>query len=163
MRVFRFGLFAILVITAVSCHRQPDLGSLRAEILELHRSFIQAHIDKDPAFIASFTSPDYLFVSNGRVQNMDAGEMEQMLTEYFDSTEFSEYSDVENPIVGFSRDGSLAWAIVQVRVAGTRSMPDDSTRTFDTLWAWITLYQREGDQWLRIADVSTNRPFSEQN
>jgi len=162
MRLVRFGIFALLVFTPVSCSQQPDLESLRAEILELHRSFIQAHLEKDAAFLARPTSPDYLSVSNGRVKNVDAKEMERMLSEYLDSTEFSEYGDVTDPVIGISRDGSLAWAIVQVRVAGTRSLPDGSSRTFDTLWAWITLYQRNGDQWLRIADVSTNRPFNEQ-
>ena len=162
MRVARFGLLALLVVTAASCRQQPDLESLRAEILELHRSNIQAHLDKDAAFLARPTSPDYLSVSNGRVQKMDAGEMEQMLAEYLNSTEFSEYRDVADPIIGISRDGSLAWAIVQVRVAGTMPMPDGSSRAFDTLWAWITLYERNDGQWLRLADVSTNRPFNEQ-
>ena len=51
-----------------------------------------------------------------------------------------------------------AWAIVQVRTAGSRSRADGSSRDFDIGWAWITLYERHGDGWLRLADVSTNRP-----
>jgi hypothetical protein len=160
MRHDTFGPFALLVIAALGCHRQPDLESLRGEILDLHRSVIQAHLDKDAAFLARPTSPDYLSVANGSVRPMDADELERMLSVYLDSTEFTEYRDVAEPLVGFSRDGSLAWAIVQVRVAGSRSLPDGSSRAFDTRWAWITVYQRHGDQWLRLVDVSTNRPFN---
>jgi hypothetical protein len=160
MRIPVIGLLIFPLLTAVACQRQPDPESLRAEILQLHRSFIQAHLDKDAAFLARPTSPEYLSVSDGQVQQMDAKEMEGMLSEYLTTTAFSEYRDVADPIIGVSRDGSLAWAIVQMRVAGTRSMPDRSSRAFDTLWAWITLYRRTGDQWLRIVDVSTNRPFN---
>jgi len=162
MRISKFILFALILMTAVSCRQPPDHESLRAEILEMHRDFIQAHLDKDAAFIAKPTSPDYLSVSDGIVRNIDASEMEQMLSEYLNSTKFSTYNNVAEPIIGISRDGSLAWSIVRVRVAGQRSRPQGPLQNFDTLWAWLTLYQRNGDQWLRIADVSTNRPFDEQ-
>ena len=56
---------------------------------------------------------------------------------------------------------SIAWSIVQIRVAGTRGGGEDEQYSFDTRWAWLTLYRRDGDGWQRIADVSTNRPFDE--
>lgn len=158
--LIRALLFAAVAVAGMSCAR-PDLEALRAEVADLHRSFIQAHLDKDATFLAEPTSPDYLSVSNGQVQKMSADEMERMLAEYLGATEFSAYQDTAEPVIGVSRDGSLAWAVVQVRVAGTRTMPDDSTRAFDTQWAWITLYQRSGDRWLRLVDVSTNRPYSD--
>ena len=160
MRFLKFGLLILILISILSCHKQPDLDSLRAEILEMHRSFIQAHLDKDAEFIADPTSPDYLSVSNGLVKNIDAVEMEKMLSEYLNTTEFSEYKEVAEPVIGISRDGSIAWAVVQVRVAGTQTNPDGSSSTYDTLWAWLSLFQRDGDKWIRIVDVSTNRPFN---
>jgi hypothetical protein len=163
MRVSRIPFVAMFLFAVVACQRQPDLNTLRAEIRELHRRDIQAHLEKDAAYLAKPTSPDYVSVSNGEVQPMDANRMERLLSEYLTATEFSEYGDVEDPIVGVSRDGSFGWAIFRVRVAGTRSMPDGSCRVFDTLWAWITLYERSGDEWLRLADVSTNRPFGGAN
>jgi len=161
MYISRLVLFALILITSVSCQQPPDLESLRLEILEMHRDFIQAHLDKDAAFIAMPTSPDYLSVSDGIVRNINASEMEQKLSEYLDSTEFSAYNDVAEPIIGISRDGSLAWSVVRVRVAGQRSRMDGPPQNFDTLWAWMTLYRRSGDQWLRIVDVSTNQPYHE--
>ena len=163
MRVLICGAAALLILTAGCCRQEPDTDSLRAEILELHRSFIQAHLDKDVDFIVKPTAPGYLFVSNGLVQEMDAGMMKGMLSAYLDSTRFTEYRDMAEPIIGFSEDGTLAWAIVQVRVAGTRALPDGSSHTYDTLWAWITLYQRSDEGWLRIADVSTDRPYDEES
>jgi hypothetical protein len=84
-----------------------------------------------------------------------------MLQRYFDATTFSVYEDIEEPIIGFSRDGTLAWAIFQVRVAGGGSGASASAQAFDTQWAWLTLYERRKDGWARIADVSTDRPFAD--
>ena len=90
---------------------------------------------------------------------MSADDVEQMLMPYLAATEFSAYENVSDPIIGFSKDGSLVWSIVQVRVAGTEKVSNETTESFDTLWAWITLYERRGDKWLKIADVSTKRPY----
>ncbi|MCP4549614.1 MAG: hypothetical protein GY835_24425 [bacterium] len=160
MRFVKLATITLLAFTVASCQRAPDTESLRLEILELHRDFIQAHLDKEARFIAEPTSPDYLFMANGLVERMNASQMEEMLAEYLHSNEFSEYRAVADPIIGFSDDGSLAWAIVQVRVAGTQSDPSGPSKEFDTLWAWISLYHRSGERWLHLTDVSTSRPVN---
>jgi hypothetical protein len=160
MRILGAALLTLLVSVATGCRQQPDLDGLRAEILELHHSLIQAHLDKDAAFLARPTSPDYLFVADGEVEHRSAAQVERMLAEYLESTEFSVYEDVAEPLIGIARDGSVAWAVVQVRVAGESSRLASPPRSFDTLWAWITVYERHGDGWLRVADVSTSRPYT---
>jgi len=153
-------LVAIAMLSlVVGCCQDPDLEQARQQILDLHQSFIQAHLDKDAAFLAEPTADDYLSVVRGHVRPMSAAEVEGMLAPYLAETHFSHYEDVAEPIIGFSKDGSIAWSIVQVRVAGERTGDDDTKQSFDTLWAWLTLYRRDGDRWQRIADVSTNRPF----
>jgi ketosteroid isomerase-like protein len=148
-----------VLVTTGGCSRDSDTESIQQEILDLHRSFIQAHLDKDAAFLAAPTADDYLSVARGEVTPMDADEVEKILAPYLAATEFSHYEDVAEPFIGVSDDGSLAWSIVQVRVAGERTGNDSTVSSFDTRWAWLTLYRREGDGWKRIADVSTNRPF----
>ena len=155
-------LFVVPLLSLVAgCCQEPDLEASRQEILDLHASFIQAHLDKDAAYLAGPTADDYLAVVNGHVRPMDADDVEARLAPYLAETEFSHYEDVAEPIVGFSDDGSLAWTIVQVRVAGDRTGDDSETYSFDTRWAWLTLYRRDADTWQRIVDVSTNRPFDE--
>ena len=159
MRHSRILIVGTLLLSAAACCQGPDLEASRQQILDLHQSFIQAHLDKDAAFLAEPTADDYLAVINGHVRPMSAKDVEQRLAPYLAETEFSHYEDVAEPIIGFSDDGSIAWSIVQVRVAGERTGDDDTEQSFDTLWAWLTLYRRDGDRWQRIADVSTNRPF----
>lgn len=146
---------------STGCSPAPDPEQRRQEIVALHQSLIQAHWDKDAAALAALTADDYLAVSHGEVVPMSASEVEVMLAPYLAETEFSHYEDVAEPIVGISDDGSTAWSIVQVRVAGTRTDEDGVAHTFDAVWAWLTLYRRDGDGWQKIADVSTQRPFEE--
>ena len=155
-------LSTVGLLVALGCGQGPNLEQRRQEILSLHESFIQAHLDKDVATLARPTADDYLSVSRGEVRPMSAADVEAMLAPYLAETEFSHYEDIAEPIVGISDDGSTAWSIVQVRVAGTRSPADGERRTFDTAWAWLTLYRRDGDGWQRIVDVSTNRPFDQE-
>jgi hypothetical protein len=157
----RIYVLVLGLLVSIACGRQPDLDGSRKQILSLHKSFIQAHLDKDAAYLAQPTAQDYLSVANGEVVPMTAAEVEARLAPYLEATEFSHYADLEDPIIGISDDGSIAWSIVQVRVAGTRGGGGDEQFSYDTRWAWLTLYRRDGDGWLRIADVSTNRPFDE--
>ena len=124
-----------------------------------HASVLQAHLDGDAAFLAAPTADDYLAVSGGYVHPMSAADVEEMLAAYLAETDFSHYEDIADPIIGISDDGSMAWSIVQVRVAGDRTEDGGSVQSFDMIWAWLTLYRRDGDSWERIVDVSTNRPF----
>jgi ketosteroid isomerase-like protein len=162
MRTLPMLLSAAALLVVLGCGQGPDLEQRRQEILSLHERFIQAHLDKDAATLAKPTADDYISVSRGGVQPMSASDVEAMLAPYLAETEFSHYEDIAEPILGISDDGSTAWSIVQVRVAGTRSPADGEPRTFDTAWAWLTLYRRDGQNWQRIVDVSTNRPFDQE-
>ena len=65
--------------------------------------------------------------------------------------------DLREPIIGFSQDGSLAWAVVQVRVRGTRTRQDGMTREIEFVCAWLTLYERSDGEWKILAEASTFR------
>jgi hypothetical protein len=76
------------------------------------------------------------------------------MSDYLDHTTFTEYRDLQEPIIGFSKDGSVAWSIVQVKVAGKRTLNDGTERDLDFTSAWITLYERHADKWIRLGEVS---------
>ena len=59
-------------------------------------------------------------------------------------------------MIWISKDGLTAWSIVKVKVAGGRKLDDGSTKDFDVIFAWITVYEKQGDEWKRLIEVSTN-------
>lgn len=159
MPILRNFFMITLVFLAVmqnGCQRSPDIEVLRSEILDFHKKFIDDHLDKNIDSFVEDYAEDYIFVANGKISHPSKEEFKTSFSDYLSSTTFSEYRDLEEPMIGFSRDGSLAWSIVKVKVAGSRNIGDGSQKNFDVIYAWITLYRRQGDKWIRTVEVSTN-------
>jgi len=96
-------------------------------------------------------------VGRGEIRHPTKKEITSQFSNYLNNTTFTEYRDLRDPIINFSNDGSIAWPVVQVRVAGKRIMEDRSERDFDNTWAWITLYKRQGNKWIRLGEVSNGK------
>lgn len=131
----------------------PDLEAIKREILSLHLADIQAHLDGDVDHLVQGQSPDFTSVHSGEVRLPTPAETRAALTRYLDSTTFTEYRDLRDPVVGVSRDGSTAWSIVQVKVAGNRA--GSPATPIDFTCAWVTLYTRQGGTWKRMVEAST--------
>lgn len=154
--VFGIPLFLVSLLLVSACTSEPDLDKLRMEILDLHKASLRAHLDKDVDFFVTNLSDDYFSAGNGKIRRPGKQEIYSQFNNYLSRTAFSHYQDVETPLVGFSDDGTLAWCLVRVKVAGKQKMDVDSVSHFNTTWSWITLYKREGDTWLRLGEVSSH-------
>jgi hypothetical protein len=143
-----------LVFLLAGCRPSPDFGELRKEILRLHQETIDAHWKKDPAFFAKHMAEDYFAVQNGEIRKPTREEIVAEYKSYLASATFTEYRDLREPIVGFSKDGSMAWSIVQVKVAGRERDESGGESDFDLTWAWITLYGREKGRWIWLGEAS---------
>jgi hypothetical protein len=145
----------LLIILIVGCQSPPDFDKLKSEITALHEAEIKAHWKKDVDFLIRDISDEYLSVSNGEIHNQTVEEIKNSFTSYLNNSDFSEYKDLREPIIGFSKDGSLAWAIFQIKVTGKHQMTDGSEGDLDFTCAWMTLFERQDDRWIRLTDVST--------
>ncbi len=146
-------IFSIMVLIIAGCKQNPDFDKYRSEILGLHKELIKAHRIRDVDFFVKDIAEDYFSVGNGEINHPKKEEIFERFSNYLNNTEFREYKDLQDPIIGFSEDGSIAWSIVQVKVAGFRSM-NEGDIDFDYTFAWITLYSRQDDKWIRLGEVS---------
>lgn len=147
-----FGFFTLMM---VGCRPAPDFEKLRLEILELHQQTNAAHGKKDVAFFVKDISDDYFSVGRGEIRRPSRVEITSQFTNYLNNTVFREYRDLEAPTVGFSQDGSLAYLVGRVKVAGTQTSEEGIERDMEFVCAWITLYERKGDRWIRLGEVSS--------
>jgi hypothetical protein len=154
LRFFR-RIFIVFTVVQLGCQSSPDFEALKSEIVALHKTEIDAHWKKDIDFFVRNISEDYMAVSNGEVQRPALEDIRSRFSNYLNNTTFTEYRDVAEPIIGFSKDGSLAWAILQIKVVGKRTLDDGSVRDLDFTCAWLTLYERQDNTWMRLTDVST--------
>ena len=133
---------------------KPDFAALKEEILALHKASIDAHLEKNIPFFTQDVSDEFITVSKGEIYKPTKEETNTMFTNYLENTEFSEYKNLQEPIVGFSKDGSVAWTIVQVKVVGKRKM-DGEEVDLDFVSSWMMLYERQGDKWVKLVNASS--------
>ena len=140
------------------CRPSPDFDALRREILDLHLKTVDAHWKKDPGFFTAHMADGYFAVQNGKVRRPSRKDIAAEYERYLATTTFTEYRDLQEPLVGFSRDGSVAWSVVQVKVAGSERAETGPENKFDLVWAWITLYERKDGRWIWLGEASTFKP-----
>ena len=155
MKIFRIALFSVFIFSA--CNLQVDPETIKKEILEIHDQNIDAHIHNDPDFFTAHVEDSLLSVSHGDFTYRTKKEIRARYEAYLTDTEFLHYKDIEEPLFGCSRDGSVAWLIVRARISGAQNMEADSIRSFDFICAWITLYNKKGGQWIKVAEVDNFR------
>ena len=134
---------------------KKDLDQLKQEIRDLHTELIQAHFKKDLDFFVNGIGEEYFSASRGEIRHPSREDIFSQFSSYLGRTEFKEYRDLQEPIIGISDDGSLAWSLVRVKVAGVQEQADGSQAELDFICAWITLFKREGDSWVRLGEVSS--------
>jgi hypothetical protein len=156
IKIFSITTLIFLAAALIACQRHPDKDILRSEIMDFHKKFIEDHLNKNIDSFVEDYAKDYIFVAHGEINNPSKDEFTTSFRNYLNSTTFSEYRDLEEPIIGFSKDGSLAWSIAKVKLAGSQTLEDGSQNDFDVTYAWITLFERQGDKWIRTVEVSTN-------
>ena len=147
--------FIILIVSlfALSCQKSVNIEKLEQELLDLHQTTLDAHLNKDVEFFTKDISEDYFQVHDGVFLHPTKEEIHTMFTHYLNSTEFEKYEDLREPVVKVSDDGSLGWTIVQVRLIGKQHLENDSVNNMDYTYAWITLYERENGKWIRLGEV----------
>jgi len=150
-------LLALGVAACTGSRSGPDLDRARAEILALHRRSVDAHWNKDVGFLTRDVSDEFFSVGDGEIRKPSRQEMARRFTDYLENTTFTEYRDLQDPVVGISDDGSLAWSLVQVKVAGRQMTDDGGQREIAFTCAWITVYERRGGKWIRRGEVSSFR------
>ena len=136
----------------------PDFEAFHREIRAYHDAFIDAHVRNRPEFLVQDLADDYVNVSRGELLRRTKEEILETFADYLGHTTFSEYRLLEEPTIGFSDDGSVAWSTFRLKVVGIRRMPDGSEASFDSTWGCLVLFGRRGDRWVRVAEASSRKP-----
>ncbi|MCB0035938.1 MAG: hypothetical protein KDE51_18030, partial [Anaerolineales bacterium] len=88
--------------------QEINFEALTAQLLSIHQASIQAHLDKDVGFFTRGIAENYLSVSRGNINSPTPSEIEARFKSYLENTVFTEYENLQAPLIGFSDDGSLA-------------------------------------------------------
>ncbi|WP_210465917.1 YybH family protein [Rufibacter roseolus] len=152
-------VFLLFFLVAFSCSDKTGAEEDKAQLLKLHAQQRQAHFAKDAKAMFARSSPDMISVNAGKI-HMSSGQSDtEVFQNYFNSVEFKKWDDVKPPIIRFSEDRSLAYAVVDKLVVLTTK--DSTGRNIEetTHYAWVSIYrkQKNGD-WKLECIASTNEP-----
>ncbi len=154
----RRNLFQILLVISIisihfSCNTNTNMEELEKEILDLHKEMIDAHINKKVDFFTKNIADNYMQVQRGEINHPSKNEIIKGFDEYLNSTTFTKYENLQEPMVKVSKDGSLAWCIVQMKIEGEQKSENNSIRKLNFVVAWITLYEKMDNKWIRLGEV----------
>lgn len=154
----QYFLLAVAGFFMLSCtHRPNDLSKEKKAIQDLLQQERKAHFDRDTDLFVREFSDSMLSVNRGIVKYTPPDTMRRSVGKYFAAVKFIKWDDLAEPVIRFSADGSLAYAIVQKEVIV--SYPDTTGRLFfdTTLYAWASVYRKVGGAWKAEANISTNK------
>jgi hypothetical protein len=133
----------------------PDLEKEKAELLRIHEEERQAHFKTDVELLVAHQAEEFISVSNGKITTEKKQQTRQFFQKYFENAKYFEWNDTEPPIIRISKDATMAWVIVKVRVR--RTQKDESGKDQETkfIYAGIMTYEKQNGKWIAIANVST--------
>ena len=146
----------ITVAIAISFAAQATCpaGDPKAELLALHETTRQAHLQGDAALVAGTIADQLLLAENGSIRTQSNAAAEQFFTSYFKRVRYREWRDVTPPAVIVSADGTLAWMAVGVEAHYTRlDKPAEAEKSFKS--SWIATYQRDKCRW-RMTGIASD-------
>ena len=161
MRLFRMNGSALCFIVGAlgaGCQTGPSAEQAETELLALHEEILEAHRRGAVEPWLTIESEQYVSANSGTVTFPTKEERRAMREPYLASTSFRTYRDLRSPVIRVSDDGSLGWLIAEVEVQGTQIGEEGVETPVDAVWAWIELYQRDGEDWRLVGNVSNRRP-----
>ena len=126
----------------------------KARLFQLHRSALQAHLEKDAgAFLAAYASQWYDVRAAG-IRLRTKEEALPAIERYFRRTHFADLEEVTAPIIHVSADASMAWVIGEIRVRASQELSDEEERDFSFRCAWVSIYEKDKGDWAQVVDAS---------
>lgn len=153
--------FILIVLSTIagllSCCRKSDLPKEEKAIRSLLQQERKAHFDKNADMFVSEFADSMLAVNKGKVSMLSPEQNKKRIQPYFESVQFIKWDDVAEPVIRFSDDGSMAYAVIQKQVIV--SYPDSTGKPFidTTNYAWVSIYRRQKGEWKVEANISTNK------
>jgi hypothetical protein len=153
--------FAFFIINTIFCNCHSSNGFDKQKETQAINALLQqerkAHFERNVDLFLSEFADSMLSVSKGKVSVTTPEENRERIGKYFGRVEFIKWDDVAEPIIRFSDDGSLAYAIVQKQVILSTADSIGKPITDTTDYAWASIYRKQKGKWKGECNISTNK------
>ena len=158
MKPIPTAIFTLILVA--SCTQEVSFNEEQAlsEILHLHHSQRDHHFGKDSISFVQQLAHNFASVNAGVISFPSKKATLSRYHRYFSSVDFRRWDDVQEPIIRFSDDFSLAYTIVEKLVELEYENEYGEVSLDSTHFAWIAIYRNTHDGWKIESVVSTNKP-----
>ena len=148
----------VFIIFVVACsQKKADLVKEEKVIRDLLLRERKAHFDRNADLFIGEFSDSMLSVNKGVVMRATPQERRKRIQGYFNSAEFIKWDDMAEPVIRFSDDATLAYAIIQKEVIVNRRDSAGRSSIDTSHYAWTSIYRKQKGEWKVECNVSTNR------
>lgn len=127
----------------------PELDPV--QVYRLHRKQLAAHCLGDAGLMARLSTEEIVSANRGELAQASRESMRERFTAVFDSVDYTEYHDIELPVIEVAESGDVGWIAVNVRAVGA----EIGTGTpFDNQWAWMMAVRKIDGEWLHAGNAS---------
>jgi hypothetical protein len=152
-----FLLVPVAVLFFSACKNQPAFEKEKQTILSMLQMERKAHFERNVDLFVSEFADSMISVNKGKVSKLSVEQNKKRIEPYFSSVKFIKWDNMAEPVIKFSDDGSMAYAIIQKEVILT--YPDSTGKAFfDTsYYAWSSIYRKQKGEWKIECNISTNK------
>ena len=152
---YLFCCFLLLFLPACNSNADPDKE--KKIILAMLQTERKAHFERNTELFISEFADSMISVNKGIVSVPSNREHNERVGNHFGRVQFVKWDDTAEPIIRFSDDASLAYAIIQKEVILT--YPDHTGKIlYDTAqYAWASIYRKYKNEWKMECNISTNK------
>jgi hypothetical protein len=119
-------------------------------LLAVHELTRRSFIEADAELIAPHIGERELAISDGRVREETFDEWRERFGGALRAATFERWDDLEPPRCGVSADGTMAWLVEVVEMAGSRG-----GKSFQSRSARLTVFEKRDGRWRRVVNAST--------
>jgi len=147
----------LLLSFLAACNSKPDLEKEKKTILSMLQTERKAHFERNVDMFISELADGMISVNGGEVSTDTKDLHKKRIGNYFGSVQFIKWDDTAEPIIRFSDDASLAYAIVQKDVILTYRGSSGKALNDTTHYAWASIYRKQNGEWKVECNISTNK------
>jgi len=148
-------LFVVLAAGASGYAQSKPVEKEKAELLKLHQQDRRAHFQTDVDLLLAHHPEEFVSVRSGKINRPKKADTRKVFTESFKGATYSEWDDLEPPIIRVSNDGSLGWIIVRLKVRRMKKDAAGAEKEEKFVYAGIMTYEKRDGRWVKVANVST--------
>jgi ketosteroid isomerase-like protein len=148
-----FSILTVLTFLLIVTGCTSSSKSSDEEIKAVLTTEYKAHMEKNASMLVASLSDSFTSVDKGKISFPKNEETLKRFESYFGMVNFIKWDDIEPPVIRFSDDKSLAYALVRKQVVLEIKTKPGSRDT--TNFAWTGIYRKEKDGWKLECIIST--------